>query len=144
MVNFDDILRDVTYAYNTSFNSAIRKTSYYCAFGTNATLPRFQEYTLRTSEDMRMKRLVENKIKTIDRFNKAITDQVEPELFEIGEVVIYFRDSKEIDAQNKSTGIIDLSPKYTPRWSLPAKVIEVSPSTVSVKELFTEHKKKDE
>ena len=142
MVNFDDILRDVTYAYNTSFNSAIRETPYYCAFGTNATLPGFQEYTLRTSEDIRMKRLVENKIKTIYRYNKAITDQVEPELFEIGEVVIYFRDSKEIDAQNKSTGIIDLSPKYTPRWSLPAKVIEVSPSTVTVKELFTEHKRR--
>eukprot|EP00121_Abeoforma_whisleri_P016886 Awhi_evm1s15480 len=129
-IDFASLLRDVTYAYNTSFHSAVRETPYYAVFGKDPLLPGFQEYSVRTDEGSRLARQAEHQTKVLNRYNVAVAQEVDSAHYEIGDLIIFFRNPKEIAVKASSTRIEDLSLRYTPRWSLPARVTEMSSNSL--------------
>lgn len=136
---FPEILRNVTFGYNASYHSSIGDSPFSLMFGKPPVLPGWQGLS---SEESELSRKYLLRHGELHRHLEAFLPK-DSELVGVDEkgsnlklndfVVFPYGDYEKRQADSGS----EMSPKYTPLWSLPSRVIRVGTKQVQVVEYGT-------
>ena len=138
IATFGEIVTEVTRGYNAAWQSALKKSPFCALFGKNMTIPGFQLLTPYLSEKDRLHAL---------RL-QAFVKEVEPHLpqfpeygegdrskeVQVGDFCVFERPEPDQRMFNPGKSSAHA---YGLRWSLPARIMEVKDTQVTVKEYAT-------
>ena len=128
-VPFDEALRDAVVVHNATLHSALGDSPFFTMFGFDATLPGWQRYRPDKDEVWRSatRRELRHRAMIRAQLLEGRMKLEEKEDFAVGDIVVYILSEYERKHDRPSASTSDA---YTPRWSLPSRVVEVNPHTV--------------
>jgi len=112
------VLRDAVAVHNATPHSSLGDSPFFTMFGFDATLPGWQRYRPDKDEVCRSatRREMRERMKLEEKEEVAV-----------GDVVVYILSEYERKHDRPPASTSDA---YTPKWSLPRRVVEVSPRTI--------------
>ena len=128
-VPFDEVLRDAVAVHNATLHSSLGDSPFFTMFAFDATLPGWQRY--RPDRDEMCRSATRREIRHRAMIRAQLLGErmklEEKEDVAVGNVVVYIFSEYErkYDRPPAST-----SDSYTPKWSLPSRVVEVNSRTI--------------
>lgn len=126
--NFSEALSAAVAVHNSCPHSSLGVSPFFAMFGFEPTLPGWQKYRNQHDDALRSLRLTELRQKQLlkaqlDRENYKV---VQSDNIQVGDWVVYLQSKYE----KKVTSPEGTNIKYSPLWSLPAKVTQVKPTII--------------
>eukprot|EP00923_Selenidium_pygospionis_P053269 GHVN01092275.1.p1 GENE.GHVN01092275.1~~GHVN01092275.1.p1 ORF type:complete len:339 (+),score=12.81 GHVN01092275.1:69-1085(+) len=142
-LTFPEILRDITIAHNAAYHSSIGDAPFAVLLGKPPVLPGFQHLTVVTTEDSRKSALKTRRARDallphLEGLGEEGKTQEVPEKVKLGDFVIYLRSDYERTRMDEGAQ----SFRYSPKWSLPAKVTQVGTGVLRLLEYGTAQERK--
>lgn len=131
----EDALAAAVSVHNSCPHSATGVSPYYALFGMEPTFPGWQKY--RQQDDAQLRQLQQQEHRNRALLKSVLQKEeyrlIPREKFKLGDWVVFFRSQYEKSVSTPEGASL----KYSPLWSLPAKVIDVRPGVLLVQEWGT-------
>lgn len=138
LVTFEEALADSVTVHNATPHPATGESPFCFLFGSEPALPGWQPYMWTNEDDVRRSKQREIRLKALIRAKVAKELELKgigTAKVAIGDWVVFVYSDYEQSKKSRGTDALTAGNKYSPSWSLPAKVVRISDKVCHVTEL---------